>query len=224
MGAFNPYLTLPSDVCDNYDLPAFEVIQDGACYPQRLAQVCGLIILPLKAAHPTDWTTIEGWSEVIDNTDLTMSKGRYLVGIGSFLPDSEVQVNLAQSRDIQIRDRGYTLQFNVLQMTDGHRAFGKLLELNWKEFDVYLETVGGRLIGGALGMRPRFVNAKFPFEGDNSSRERMEISMNFFFLQFPAVIDNPIDFTKSKHFWGDPDAPEIWGDPGAGEGWGWFGT
>lgn len=224
MGAFNPFLTLPLDVCDEFDLLAFSECQDGANYPQRLSQVCSLLILPIKAAHPDDWTSLASWQEVIDNSDLTGNKGRYLVGIGSFLPLEEVIVELADGRVSETRDRPYALDFNVLQMTEGHERFGELLQRNWKEFDIWIETVGGRIVGGPYGMRPQFVNSRFPFDGEITARERMEISMNFFFLQRPAVTNLVLDFSNPPTVWGDPDVPDIWGDPDDGTMWGWPGS
>lgn len=217
---FNPFLTVPLDVCEKYELLEFVEDQDSICYDQKLSEVCGVVILPYKAARPSDWTTIAGLEGVIDNSDLTMTKARYLVGIGSFLPDEKVIVNLANGRVVEVRDRSSTLKFRELNMTEGHRRFGELLQLGWKDFDVYLETNGGRLIGGEFGMRPRFVDSDFPFEEGNNSRERMDVTMTFFFLQQPAMIDSPLNFNNTSGEWGDPEVPEGWGDPEEGEVWG----
>lgn len=221
MGQFNPFAVLPADVCDDFSLPAFPTDQDCIAYPQRLSQTCAVVVLPAGAPPPVDWTTLAGWDGVIQNDDLTMTKARYLVGIGSFLPDRKVIANLAEQRLEEVKDRGYRLRFKVLNMDAGHRAFGKLLEAGWKDFDVWLETLGSRLIGGPIGMRPVFVDCDFPFDGANNSRENMDITMDFFFHGFPDITDLAFDFGEGPFFWGDPGVPDIWGDPGNNTGWGW---
>lgn len=219
--SYNPFTVLPENVCEENSMPALDECQDGTSYPQRLSQVCALILLPVGAEKPSDWTTIEGWEGIIDNSDTTGTKGRYLVGIGSFLPESQVVVNLAESRKTEVRDRGYRARHRVLNMSAAHRSLGRKIELGYKDFDVWLETVGGRVIGGAEGMRPVFVDANFPFDGGNGSREVLELAFDFFFLQFPDVTDLSFTFDSDGNFWGDPEVPEIWGDPGGGTGWGW---
>jgi hypothetical protein len=181
MGSFNH---LAYNVCDDYDLQVFPAIQDCTDYPQRLSQICGVIILPIGATKPADWTTIEGWAGVIDNTDTSGAKARYLVGVGSFLPVGENVVRLAGGRSEHYGDRRWQCAFDVLNMDTGHLDFGKRLQGGYKAFNVWIETVGGRLIGGEEGMSPFLVNSKTPFEKSSNSTERLETIFDFF---FPAV-------------------------------------
>lgn len=218
----NPFLVLPDDVCSDPGLAAWPEDQDCTSYLQKKSQVCAIVVLPKGAEKPSNWETLEGWAGIIDNTNTDRTKGRYLVGIGSFLPNQEIGVSLSGDRHNEIRDRNYRLTFTVLNMDDGHMQFGRRIERGYKGYDVWLETIGGRLIGGPEGMQPVVVNAQFPFSQANTAREQLLITMDFFFLQFPDVTSLTLSMTESPYFWGDPNAPEIWGDPGAGEGWGFF--
>lgn len=184
--SFNPFTTIPLAACDDFTIPVFEACQDSTSYPQRLTQICGIIIVPEGAEKPSDWETMEGWDGIIDNNDTTGTKARYLVGIGSFLPDRQTVADLAEGRKTEIKERNYRLDYNVLNMTDGHVGFGHLLENGYKNFDVYLETLGGRLIGGPPGMRPVFADCKFPFGGGNTNTEAMNIIADFFFPAIPG--------------------------------------
>jgi hypothetical protein len=186
MSNYNPFTVAPLSACDEFDIPAFEVCQDGTGYPQRLTQVCGVIIVPLGATKPSDWETMEGWTGVIDNSDTTGTKARYLVGIGSFLPEKQNVADLADGRLVEVKERNYRLTFSVLNMAAGHVRFGELLENNFKDFDVYLETLGGRLIGGPPGMRPVFADSKRPYGGGGTSTETLDIILDFFFPAIPT--------------------------------------
>lgn len=221
MSERNPFAEIPLGICEELDMPAFATDQSCTSYPQRLAEVCGVIALPFGVAPPVDWTSMAGWAGVIDNADLTGTKARYLVGIGSHLPETEVLINLSGERLEEIRDRSYRLNYNVLNMNDGHMAFGRRLERGYKRYYVWLETLGGRLIGGPFGMAPVFVNARFPFNQGANSREVMQIVMDFFFLQFPLVTDSMINFDLHSYFWGTPGV-DIWGDPDDNTGWGFI--
>lgn len=168
-------------ICDDFSLAAFCIDQSGGAYIQRSSQVCALIVLPPTATPPSNWATISGWSGVIDNGDLSGQKGRYLAGIGSFLPFAQNDVILSGGRYEEVQDSQYQLKFSVTDMHPGHVSFGRQLERNWTDFFVWLETLGGRLIGGPNGMSPHLVGAKFPFDSGSASTERIDISMNFFF-------------------------------------------
>ena len=181
-----PFLFVPPGICDDLALPAFPTAQDCTTYSLRLSQVCAAIILPDGATPPTDWSTYEGWAGTIDNSDLTGTKARYLVGIGSFLPTNQVIVDLGEQRLEEVRDREYTFQHAVLNMALGHLNFGRQIEQGYKDFGIWLETLGGRIVGGPKGMRPVFVDAKFPLEGGKSSTERMDLTMKFFFPGVPS--------------------------------------
>ena len=176
----NPYLDNYATQCQDLDLPVFPTDQDCTNYPQLRSQIAGLIILPNTATAPTDWQDIADWTATIDNTDTTGDKARYLVGKGSFLPQSQVEVNLAGGRVIENRERAYRLTQVIYNMDEGHWNFGRKLQNNLRNFRLWLETLGGRLIGGASGIKPFYVNADFTFGNGNDDREAMVITMDFF--------------------------------------------
>lgn len=174
----NPFEAIPTTVCDQYTIPVFPTDQDCTAYDQKKSEVCGIIILPTGATPPEDWTTVSGWAGVIDNEDTTNTSARYLVGKGSFVPNSRTEISLSGGRLVESRERGYRLNFSVSNMDTGHQSFGRKLQGNQRNFAIWLQTTGDRLIGGARGLKPFYVNADFPFiQGE---RERIEVLMDFF--------------------------------------------
>jgi hypothetical protein len=223
-----PFISpLPAWVCDEWDVPVFPGNQDCTTYDQLLSQICGVIILPNAATGPSDWTTEAGWEGVVDNAD--PAKGRYLVGIGSFLPVERVTVDLSGGRLVQVTERTYQLRLRVTHMDDGHMGFGRLLESGFRGFSAWLEPLSGGLVGGPTGMRPVFVDCDFPYEGAATSVRYIDITINFLLAQMPQTTDTAFSFNvdptppgggeEGGEVWGDPDTDEIWGDPLEDEQW-----
>jgi len=180
----NPYSILPYDVCNEVTLPAFPESQDCTGYDVLKSQICGLIIVPIGANKPTNWQTLAGWSGVIDNSDQSGTKGKYLSGIGSLLPSGKKQVELSNARRVLIADRAYRFDYTVLHFAPGHIEFVKMLEGGYRDFDAWFETIGGRIIGGKDGVRPFVPDAEHRYEGELVSIEQLRIVLEFF---FPAV-------------------------------------
>lgn len=199
--SYNPFTVLPITLCDATDLPAFAQCQDTTTYLQYRSQVGGLLILPVGATPPDDWENESDWSGVVDNSDTTNTNAKYLVGRGSFLPNSQTDINLSGGRLLEVRERFYRLVFTVLNMNDGHADFGRKLQKNVRNFDVWIQTIGDRIIGGSTGMRPIFVNADFYFNEGEADREQMIIVMDFAFGQFPDMTSVAVDLN------GTPIAP-----------------
>lgn len=193
--AYNPFTVLPITVCDDVALPAFAQCQDTTSYTRLRSQVSGLFIVPDDATPPADWESSVDWSNAVDNTVTDDTKAKYLIGRGSFLPASQVEVNLSGGRLIEVRERTYRLSFACLNVNDGHADFGRKLQNNVRKFSVWLKTLGDRIIGGETGMRPVFVNADFPFSEGNEDREVMAIIMDFPMLNFPAMSTVGIDLS-----------------------------
>jgi len=204
--SYNPFTILPDTLCGATDLPALAQCQDTTTYVQLRSQVSGLLILPVGATPPDDWELESDWSDVVGNSDTTNTKAKYLVVRGSFLPNGITEVNLAGGRLVENRERFYRLSSIVLNINDGHANFGRKLQKNIRDFDVWLLTVGDRMIGGEKGMRPYYVNADFIYNEGNNDREQMLVVMDFVFEQFPAMTSMPADFN------GTPIAPPDGGD------------
>lgn len=195
--AFNPFTVLPTTVCGDYTLPAISTCQEGAEYVQRRSEVYGLLLLPVGATPPGSWENIADWENTIDNTNTDDTKGKYMVGIGSFLPQSTVEMSLSGGRFVENRERFYALNMAVLNIDDGHTSLCRKLQTNARRFDIWLITVGDRLIGGEYGMRPFRVNADFVLASGANSREVWNITMTIPMLQYPAMTSQAVDFTGS---------------------------
>jgi hypothetical protein len=187
--ANNPYTFLPVDVCGDIVLPDFPVNQDCISYDQLRSEVCGLIIVPNSIESPVN--SIPGfrprrfseWDAIFDNT--TPDAVHYMVGKGSFLQTQVAQIDLAGGRVIANAERGYRLDFSVLNMDNGHKAFGLKLQRNYKAFSFWLHTLGNRVIGGDPGLFPFYTDADFPFAVGAQSREQMRVIIDTEFLNMP---------------------------------------
>ena len=195
--ALNPFTYLPSTLCDGWNLPAISTCQDGTAYTQRRSEVSALLMLPVGADFPGNWENIEDWENVIDNESTDDTKGKYLVGIGSFLPDTAVEVSLAGGRYVEQRERTYRLNMAVLNIDDGHTALCRKLQTGARRYAFWILTLGDRLIGGAKGMKPVRANADFVLASGTDSREVWNITLTTTFLQYPAMTGQAIDFTGS---------------------------
>lgn len=195
--AYNPFTVLPSTICDGWNMPAITTCQDGTTYQQRRSEIAGLLILPTGATPPGNWENIADWVSTIDNEETDDTKGKYIVGRGSFLPDAQVEVSLAGGRFIENRERTYRLNMAVLNIDDGHSDLCRKLQTNSRRFSFWLLTVGDRLIGGTNGMRPIRVNADFVLASGTDSREVWNITFLTTFMQYPAMTSQAVDFTGS---------------------------
>jgi len=194
---YNPFTVLPSTLCENWNIPAISLCQDEPNYRQRLSEVSAILMLPHGATPPGDWELLADWVNTIDNTKTDDSKGKYIVGIGSFQLESQVEVSLAGGRLVENRERTYRLNMAVLNIDDGHTAFFRKLQTNARRFNFWALTLGDRLIGGPSGMKPQRVNADFVLASGNNSREVWNLSFTTTFMQFPAMTAQAVDFTGS---------------------------
>ncbi len=98
-------------VCEQSAFPVLP--EDVDCLPTpRHSQIAGIIMLPLGAALPTDWTSAASFLQRLDNTDAVGTKGKYFVGIGSIEPAADVVVPLGRNYD-HIALRKWTLNFAI---------------------------------------------------------------------------------------------------------------
>ncbi len=220
----NPFSALPASACDTLDLPTIPTCQLGTAYGRMPTQVKALIFVRPNGNRPSDWSSANGWADVVNNSSTSADYGRYMAGIGSFLPVETTKANLSGGRHELNRERVYQLRFRSLNTTangSGHVSMLRQIENNFREYDIWIETIGGRIIGGENGLRPISADAAMPFAEAAESREYVDFTFNFTFYQFPdtAIVD--VNFLSQSYFWGDPSG-EAWGD-GASEGWGWGG-
>lgn len=169
----------------DFSLPAFATDQDSICYDQKLSQICGMYLVPAGATKASIWTSADSWYDVVDNNDITMTKPRYVVGIGSFLPLSKEAVSLSGGRRIEYKDRSYRFDFSLTNMHPGHKEMIRRFENGWRNFNIWIETMGETIIGGQFGLRPFITDGEIPFGGGNSDRERLRMTADFFFQKLP---------------------------------------
>jgi hypothetical protein len=183
--AVNAYTYLPPDVCGDTDFPVFPFIQDCTSYDQEVAEICGIIFVPLlDGLIPTgnDWKTFSEWSVSIINNNETSP--HYIVGVGSFLPTEKTLTTLAGGRVEENRERRYRLSFSVFNMYSGHVNWARKLQVNNREFVFFLHTIGDRVIGGPYGMMPSYSDAEIPFNL-GGVKENLQITIDTDFLSFP---------------------------------------
>ena len=199
---FNPFTTLPFSLCDDR-LPLVPACQTGTNYPQYLSQICAIILLPVTADPPTDWTSADAWAAVIDNDDYQDFRAKYLVVKGSFSPQNTTEIQLSGGRAVETRARLYRFSGSTWNMNSGHMRLARRFQDNVRGFTVWLETLGGRLIGGETGMMPFFVDAEPILGGGNEDRERIDFTIDFYLSSFPEAL--MLDFAI-----GDPEAAVAW--------------
>jgi hypothetical protein len=216
----NPFAFLGAIACGIPPLPLLPIEQDGTCYPQLDSEVSGLIILP-KAAVLTDWTDAAEWRQQIDNS--VNAKGRYLTGIGSFLPESSRIESIADGRYQAVSERKYKLSLRVLNVALAHIDLACLFTKTPIRYRVWLETIEGRLIGGENGLIPDLTDATLSLNS-GASKEAIDISMTFSLKCFPktTMLSTSIsNVTPKQYAWGTHGA-NIWGDTNSNNAWGWY--
>jgi len=173
------------------DISLPTMVEDVDCthFDQKYSEVCSLIIFPWRADKPTDWTDPDDWIGLIDNTNTNDTKAKQIVGIGSLIEVSTEELSLANGRRRITRERTLELRLRVLNMANGHIVFARKLQQGFLNFDCYIETVGGRLIGESEGLRPFFVDAKLPFNEGVTSTEYIELILVFKALEFPSLVN-----------------------------------
>jgi hypothetical protein len=176
---YNP-LFIGVDVGD-FTLPTFSIDQNCIDYDQALSQVCGFYLVPDGATKASNWASAASWEDVVENDDITMTKPRYLTGIGSFLPTGKEDVTLSSGRWKEYAERSYQLDFEVLNTHPGHVELMRRFETGWRQWKAWIETVGGRIIGGPDGLKPFIPDGQFPFAKGPTDRERLRLIADFFF-------------------------------------------
>lgn len=230
MGAYLNRL-LSCDAC-GFDLPVITDEQDCTDYRLRDSQVCDLIIVPLGAADPFDWSGANPVYvfESIKNETAGTGYAKRLVGEGGVPVPEKGIVQLPRNRQ-HVARRLFTLTFQVKNLEGGQYEFIKRFQCNWRLFNFYFLTTGGRLFGVQGGFVPLFVDADFPLDPTRAAKEGA-----FLTIQWESDGDAPrwnttlndsdiigdIEPGLIPDVMGDPDTGEVWGDPGSGEVWGWL--
>lgn len=161
--------------CGMVTLPELPTSFGGGLSP-LLSQVCGLLILPKGAPPPSSWVSADAVEAVIDNTVTDNSAGKWLVGRGGIDKPEEVVLNLGR-RSQQVATRLYTLTYEVNIRCDGVYNFLTTLQNNYRAFNFWMNTRGGRLFGGSGGIVPHRATgwAEYSEEADEVERGFIEL-------------------------------------------------
>ena len=135
-------------------------------------------MLPLGAALPTDWQSAEAFLNTIDNTESAGRKGKYFIGIGDIPEAEDILVKLGRTEQ-HIVGRRWTLNFAPGMAVASQYAFLQNLQKTRRNFRFWFATMGGRLLGGANGIRPDFVTAKTLYGGGAEDFEAAKITLQW---------------------------------------------
>lgn len=203
------------ECCDD-TLPNQCVDQFNPAYPQYTSEIMSLILIPFGLEKPTDWTTPEGWENIIKNDDPT--KGNIIAGIGRLVPTVN-DVRLSGRVDINSHHT-HELNFRPTNINAATKKIMDMINCPFNKFCVYLQTTARRTIGSDQGLIPIYQKADITFNEGGESVELMNIQMRFFgnYMKYSDVFFF-IQSDEIPQVWGDPAINEIWGDPSATEGW-----
>lgn len=165
----------PTD-CSALTLPALVVDQDCTAYELIESQVSGVFLVPDDREGPTDWTQAAGWTVVLNNS--MVGEAKYLVGIGGVAEAEKETVELPKGRDRTVR-RDYTLTLRVTNLQDIQYEFLRALQCGDTSFHFWIETTGGHLFGGPVGIRPSSVDADLPLGSERTSLEEGVVTIRW---------------------------------------------
>jgi hypothetical protein len=160
---------------------AFPVLPvDVDCIPTpALSQVAGIVIMPIAAGSPADWTDAVSFLDSIDNSDTQDLKGKYFLGVGEIPEAEDITVTLGRG-NIKVVRRRYSLLFSPAWFDDVHYSFFRNLQRGRLNFRFWIATYGGRLLGGPYGIMPSFVTAKMVYGRGNDDREVVNLNLQWF--------------------------------------------
>lgn len=136
----------------------------------RLSQVAGVLVLPLGARQPDTWNTAADLIEITDPTVSGNATAKWLIGAGQ-VGEPQILSATFGRQDRIVTGRVYTLTMDVRPLCDSVYLYMRNLQRNWTGFRFWFYTLGGRLIGGSNGIRPRFTSASFPYTNEDGGAE-----------------------------------------------------
>lgn len=114
-----------------------------------------VIMLPLGANLPTDWTSRTDWEAVLANDNLDNTKGKYFRVIGSVLEPETQTAEVVGGKEV-IFNSTYTLNARVNGISDTIYAFMQSLQCGPENYRLWYYDVSGYLYGGSTGIRPSY--------------------------------------------------------------------
>jgi hypothetical protein len=162
-------------------------------YLPRLSQIAGMVMLPLGAPLPTNWQSADAFLSAIDNTETEGRKGKYFLGVGDMPESEDIIVPLGRAHR-HIAARRWTLNFAPGITVASQYAFFRRLQVAPRNMRFWFATMGGRLLGGASGIRPEFITAKTLYGGGADDFEQAKITLQWLACADPDRTDLPALF------------------------------
>jgi hypothetical protein len=160
----NTFLTgCPADCDDIVLLPVFPVEQDCTSYPQTLAEISDLFIVPDGATDlfATFATTPTYVASSVNNNEAANAKSKWLVGIGT-LPAPEKTETPYPKQKSKTTKRTYTLTFTYYQLDATSYEMLRKIQCGSTAFTFYYADLGDWVYGIQGGIAPSFVDVDFP--------------------------------------------------------------
>lgn len=170
--AINQFLTCPADCDTALQLGATDANQDCTSYKQRYSQIYSVIIKPTAAAAPLNWASAPAVTEVsgeIDNTNTDGTKSKRLVGEGE-IPTPEKVEDEYPGRKTKTSFRTYTLNHTIKNLSDEQYDLLRQIQCGYTGFEIWYDTVGGHIFGGANGIDISFIDVDFPKGGGRDDK------------------------------------------------------
>lgn len=155
-------------------LGSIETEQDCTNYVIKRSQICAVAFLPFpNVFNLNDWTSAAIWQTILDNTNASADKGKYLVGEGAIgQPDKVIRI-LPKGRR-KVARRVYSLQFRVKNLSDTQYDFLLKFQCDFKAWRFWYEG-DGELFGGISGITPLYVDVDLPHELNRTSRNYADL-------------------------------------------------
>lgn len=145
-----------------------------------------------NGAGVVDWTVPADWATAIDNTDITGTKVRELLGIGSIDAPERTVIEMAGHRDKTVTSL-YTLTFKVTSLTPQLRSFLRKLQCDNNDPKFWYITVGGNMYGkDETGIQSSNITVDFILEAGRDAYEYANITLQWYAQIDPDVITSPI--------------------------------
>jgi len=147
--------------CAPVDLPAIGVNTNTPGGALLHSEVSNVLLLPVGAGLPSSWSTFSSLQAIIDNSDTTGAKGKFIAGKGE-IPDPE-QVNAVLGRvDVKQLGKIFTLRMEIPVWCVAYYEMLRTLQKNPLHLHVWYFTTGGAAFGGATGIRPFYIDCTLP--------------------------------------------------------------
>lgn len=163
--------------CAFLELSAIPTNQDCTPTP-RLSEITTIIVLPLGAKGPNDWTSYDDISGVVDNSTNDNQFAKLIVGRGEVQEGTPVDYQLG----LQTKTVGYrkSLRFEIPIIYDQQYTLLQKLQRGALNYRFWFGTLGGRLIGGANGIKPDYSTADYSYLADEASIETGIFSIGWY--------------------------------------------